>query len=62
MIPVRTRKPRLPVRIVQLRKKLCNEAWQKYKNEFTMQEIAMAFRMSVSQFYEIVKGYAKKTE
>jgi len=59
---MKTRRPRLPVRIVELRKKLCYDAWEKHKASYTMKELAMAFRMSLSQFYETVEDYGKRTE
>lgn len=56
------RQKRLPVRIVRLRKKLCYEAWEKNKGSYSMEDLALAFRMSLSQFYETVRDYGRKSK
>jgi len=50
------RKPRLTQREVEFRNAEIIHYWEDHKDELTMQEMANIFRMSLPQFFKIVKA------
>ena len=42
-------------KLVRERNKIIKEVWEKYRNEFSMEELAEIFNLPLSTFYRILK-------
>jgi len=49
------RKERLEKRISELREEIVCLSWNKYKNTYTMSDLAKVFRMDLANFFRLLK-------